>query len=217
MDNPDFDEFLELEKIEETAIKGEIVEAPVTDRIPGKLPRGRPSKLTPKLSKKIELALKSGASDVKACQFARLARNTFYEWMRKGRADEELGIDSPEREFYLMVEESKAIPAIRAGAVVVKALPEDPRLALAFLEKRYPEDYGRKAIDIRNTHELNVAIEMSPEEEQKQALKAAFILELLEKAKLRLESGQPTTSTTLPTETSISNISDTIIKNESVE
>jgi hypothetical protein len=170
-------------------LEGEIIPVEIIPK-PSKLPRGRPTKLTPQKHKLIELALKTAATVEQACKFAQISRNTYYDWSRKGREDEENGVDSDERKFYLMTEQAQATPAIKAGAIVMKGMADDPRLALAFLRDRYPEAYGRKAIDIRNQHSLEVSIDAGEEEEspEKKQLKAAFIIELLEKAKLRLES-----------------------------
>lgn len=102
---------------------------------------GRPSKLTPKLQEKVVLAIRAGSSPEGAAQYAGIDRSTFYRWMEQGRRAR----SGPFRKFHEAVEKAKADLETMVAAKVLKGINEGKLdLAIQFLERRYPDLWGRR-------------------------------------------------------------------------
>ena len=66
---------------------------------------------------------------------------TFYNWLEKGEAAKSGVL----REFFDAVERAKADSALRLVSQITLQAPTDWRAAAFMLERRFPDDYGRRA------------------------------------------------------------------------
>jgi hypothetical protein len=95
---------------------------------------GRPTKLTPALQDRFVAAIKAGNFRETAARLAGISVATMYRWLA---ADSE-----PFLTFQVAVVQAEAELEAKALKVVTDRIPEDARLALAFLAKRFPERWG---------------------------------------------------------------------------
>ena len=132
-------------------------------------PIGRPSKFTPATRKALVDGITAGLTYTHACQIVGIEYNTFNEWRKKGAA-----LDEPDADgFYdfheaLTRAESQASMTMMAtvrkvaqgyrmkrqfvdknGTLVTydEDMPADWRAASWWLERRYPDEYGRQRIE----------------------------------------------------------------------
>lgn len=108
-------------------------------------------KLTPEAHKTICQALASGVYRKDAAQYAGIGVSTFYRWMETGEADTEAGVESPQATLWKGVIEAEAKAKTRLSALIVKAAVEDWRAAAWILERKHPDEYGRRdRVEITN-------------------------------------------------------------------
>ena len=115
----------------------------------------RRSKLTPKVQENFCAALQIGATIEIAAGYAGIPERTIYDWLERGRKEEERLADSttelnPNEERYLRfsqtVRESQASAAITWLDVLDKAMQgQNPNFAMEMLERRYPREFGKQA------------------------------------------------------------------------
>lgn len=106
---------------------------------------GRRTKYTEETVAKIEQAISIGATYKLAAQYAGINEATLHEWRNK----------KPEFSERLSRAEGKA--AIQSLATIRAAAPQDWRAASWLLERRYPDEYGkRERIDIKLTVQQEV-------------------------------------------------------------
>lgn len=102
---------------------------------------GRPSKLTPETQKRILEALSVGTTYALACQYAGITYATFRRWMVQG----EQAKSGKFRDFYDAVKEAEGRAVVGWLAKIERAANEGNWQAAAWkLERRYPEDFGRR-------------------------------------------------------------------------
>jgi transposase len=113
----------------------------------------RKTKLTPDTIQRITQAIAMGATYELASKYGGIHESTFYEWM------------NTKNEFSDAVKKAEGQAAVGWLAKIEKAANEGEWQAAAWkLERRYPQSYGRKAIDIRSPKDLS---KLSDEELQK--------------------------------------------------
>lgn len=103
----------------------------------------RPTKLNDLTVKKLEDAFIVGATVLEACFNANISKQTYYNWVE----------ENPELldRFELL----KQSPILKARQTVVKALENDPRIAMRFLEKKLKGEFGNKdREDSRDSKEI---------------------------------------------------------------
>ena len=100
----------------------------------------RPSKLTPEVEKKLIDAIRIGNYYEAACAYVGIHYTTFYRWMEKG----EKAKSGKYCEFCKAIKQAEAEAEARIVALWQRNIPEDWRAAQAFLERRYPERWGKK-------------------------------------------------------------------------
>lgn len=105
---------------------------------------GRPSKLTPEVQERICSAIRAGNYYEAACAYAGIHYSTFRKWMQKG----ETAKSGKFREFFEAVTRAEYEAEVRMVAQWQKHMPEDYRAIRDFLERRYPERWGRR-LDLR--------------------------------------------------------------------
>lgn len=100
---------------------------------------GRPTKLTSELQAEIVRVLRGGAYVEDACGYVGIHKGTFYDWMERGHAGEELYAD-----FTDAVEKARSEAVIRNVAIVQKAADDSWQAAAWWLERTRPDQYGRR-------------------------------------------------------------------------
>lgn len=97
--------------------------------------RGRPTDLTDDKAHKILIALANGSYRGPAAEFAGVPEETLSRWLaRKGQ---------PYETFQAWVREAEAHAEIRMVNAITSAATAKPEYAVAFLERKFPERWGR--------------------------------------------------------------------------
>jgi hypothetical protein len=105
----------------------------------------RPTKLTPEASERICEALRDGAPRAVAAEAADVGDSTLYRWLERG----DRARSGRFREFWEAVRAAEAEAMTRALRVVWQAIEAgDGRLAMEFLSRRWPADFGRRPIEL---------------------------------------------------------------------
>lgn len=108
--------------------------------------RGRPTKLTAAVQKRVCDAIKQGATYALAAQYAGIHRDTLNEWMKAGE-EAESGSFSDFSDAVKAAEGQAAITWLRR---IEKAASDGNWTAAAWkLERRYPQDYGRQVHEVQ--------------------------------------------------------------------
>lgn len=115
---------------------------------------GRPTKLTPEVEEKILRALRGGNFREVAAAYAGVAKRTFLDWMKAGKDNP----DSRMGEFRARVVEAEKGAELHAVATIIKAGGKDHRAMEWFLERKFPERWGRTAAQ---KHEVTGSIGVS--------------------------------------------------------
>lgn len=110
---------------------------------------GPKGKLTPERSRKIIKAIKEGSPHETAAASAGIAPSTFYDWLAKGE-QYETGVY---REFAEKIRQAEAIAESERIRRINKAGKEGDWKADAwYLERRYPDKWGRRHISAELSH-----------------------------------------------------------------
>jgi hypothetical protein len=109
---------------------------------------GRPTKLTPAVQDRIIAAIKAGHHRESAARLGGISPPTLYRWLS---ADTE-----PFLTFQAAVEMAEAELEDKVLGVITERIPEDPRLALAYLAKRFPGRWGSGRLATPNPTERAV-------------------------------------------------------------
>ena len=102
----------------------------------------RPTKLTAELQERVVVAVRAGNYAEAACRAAGISPSTFYRWMTRGE-QEPSGLYGRFREAVLQAEGEAEVHAV---AIVRRAMAEDWRAALAYLERRHPTRWRRHQV-----------------------------------------------------------------------
>ena len=101
---------------------------------------GRPTKLTPDVQETIVDGINAGLTYGMSCARAGVNPATFYRWLEKGETAN-VGRYS---EFCDAVSRAKADSALRLLSQITLQAPTDWRAAAFILERRFPDDYGKR-------------------------------------------------------------------------
>ena len=101
----------------------------------------RPTKLTPEVHEAIVDGINAGLTFRLSCARAGVTSATFYNWLEKGKVAQSGAL----MEFFNAVERAKADSALRLISQITLQAPADWRAAAFILERRFPDDYGRRA------------------------------------------------------------------------
>jgi hypothetical protein len=93
---------------------------------------GRPTKMTPTTVQKLEEAFALGCTDIEACFYAGISKQTLYTYQEKYP------------DFLDRKEALKESPVLLARKSVVEAIPGDPDLALKYLERKRKDEFSTK-------------------------------------------------------------------------
>lgn len=98
--------------------------------------RGRPTKLTPETQERILKAIREGNYREVAAQWAGVAPETLYRWLSRDR--------EPYRQFRHALLEAEQAAEIRMVARIMKMAEKDPNHAKWWLERKFPDRWGRR-------------------------------------------------------------------------
>lgn len=107
---------------------------------------GRKTKLTKSLIEEASKLVKAGNYNETVCQYLGIHKSTWYKWLQAGE-DAKSGL---KREFFDSIKKAEAHAEMRNVEIIQRAAYEaenDPRLwtaAMAFLERKHPEKWGKK-------------------------------------------------------------------------
>ena len=102
---------------------------------------GRPTKLTPDVQELIVDGINAGLTYGMTCARAGVTYATFYNWLEKG----EVAKSGVLMEFFDAVSRAKADSALRLVSQIMLQAPADWRAAAFLLERRFPDDYGKRS------------------------------------------------------------------------
>lgn len=106
---------------------------------------GRKSKLTSEVQEKVVQALQGGNYFNTACRYAGISPGTGWSWIERGEAENP---KRPRKDIFVLfanaIREAEAEVEIRMVAQWRTQMPEDWRAIQMFMERRYPERWGRK-------------------------------------------------------------------------
>jgi hypothetical protein len=108
---------------------------------------GRRSKYTPETVDKLTQAIRLGATDELACNYAGIDGSTFYEWM------------NAKAEFSETIKQAKGAAAVKWLAKIEQAGEEAWQAFAWKLERRYPEMYGRNRVELTGANGGPVQVE----------------------------------------------------------
>lgn len=99
---------------------------------------GRPSKLTPEMTKKIVAKMRDGLAGEVAAQAHGVGKSTFWQWLRFGRRG-----DAAYVEFAKAITRARAAGEYKLVQAIVAGAAEDWRAAAFILERRYPKRWNK--------------------------------------------------------------------------
>lgn len=102
--------------------------------------RGRPSKLTPDVVQRLVKAIEAGNYYEAACAYAGISYGTFRRWM----VDGENATRGKYRDFYEAITRAEQTAEVRMVAQWQQHMPMDYRAIRDFLERRFPQRWGKK-------------------------------------------------------------------------
>lgn len=135
-----------------------------------------PTKLTAETTDRIVTAIRAGASLEAAAGYAGVGRQTFFDWLRKGRQTDPAPVYA---DLVAAVDEALAQFEVHAVGRIAKAGETEWQADAWRLERRFPDRYGR-----RTRVDGNVTVQAAPFiDTSKLTLdEQRTLLELLEKA-----------------------------------
>lgn len=101
---------------------------------------GRKTKLTKELIKEAEKLLRAGNYAVTVCEYLGIHESTWYKWLQEG-ATANQGL---KRELFESVKKAESTAEIRNVNIIQKAAEDDWRAAMTYLERKFPDRWGRK-------------------------------------------------------------------------
>lgn len=101
---------------------------------------GRPSKLTPATQQRIVTAIAAGNTREMAAAYAGIHRATLFAWIAAG----EKASRGRFRDFSDALKKAEAQAVVTSVAIIRRAASESWQAAAWWLERRYPDEWGRK-------------------------------------------------------------------------
>lgn len=118
-----------------------------------------------------------------ACEYNDIPESTFYRYWNKGKEELEKGISEDESvyvKFYKSVKKARAVAEVRNVSIISKAMKDDWKASAWWLERSFPDRYGRKTLDINNKieatveHKGQIEGELKYDEETKELLQQLY-------------------------------------------
>lgn len=127
---------------------------------------GRPTKLNYEVQEKIIQAIKAGNYMETAAAYAGINKSTLYDWLKRGeREKQRMGknpryrirkSEKPYVEFSDAVEKALAEAEMRDVLLIGKAAEEQWQAAAWRLERKFPDRWGRRVLDVEHKGSLEV-------------------------------------------------------------
>jgi hypothetical protein len=113
---------------------------------------GQPTALTPAVQSELLTMLTTGAYIEHDCQAVGIAPSTYYLWMSRGQAFKDAvasgekpnKLDEPYMEFLEAMTRARGRTSTRVSGLVLKAAERDWRAGAWWLERSFPNEWGRK-------------------------------------------------------------------------
>ena len=112
--------------------------------------KGPETDLTPELARIILAAIRAGSYQGTAAEWAGVPADTMYDWMRRKT--------EPYLTFQRDVRKAEAQSEVRGGLAIISKVDNNPHIALAFLERRFPHRWGR--VNALPPGSLNVSFDL---------------------------------------------------------
>ena len=106
----------------------------------------RPYKFNPEARRKILVALQMGNFAGTAASYGGITQKTFINWIQRGMlaGPESEGIEKEFYDFAELCTQARANSKVGLVAIAWRHARQDGKVAIALLEKLFPEEYGRK-------------------------------------------------------------------------
>jgi len=136
------------------------------------------TKLTPELQKNLIKYIQAGSYVVVACKAVGISEVTFYDWIKRGEAGEELYL-----KFLKSIKKAIAKTEIKNIAIVQVAAGKNWQAAMTWLERKYPQRWARrdklevktkKTVISKQVIEFRKAEKVLTDEERGQFIKIAL-------------------------------------------
>ncbi len=113
----------------------------------------RPIDLTSDITEGVANLIRAGNVPLRAAMAKGVPRSTWYSWLARGRAaaarrEDELEMPDSEQQFLELldtVERAESESQVIAISHLQKAMPSTPTAVFAFLERRFPAEWGNRA------------------------------------------------------------------------
>jgi hypothetical protein len=102
--------------------------------------RGRPTKLTEEVTRRIINSIRAGNYLETSAAYAGIGKVTLFDWLRRG-SRQTCGVH---REFWEAVEQALAEAEVRDVYIITKAAERNWQAAAWRLERKFPGRWGRK-------------------------------------------------------------------------
>lgn len=126
----------------------------------------RPTKLNAETQERIITAIRAGNYIETAAAYAGINKTTLYDWMKRGEREKQrvakdarLKIRKAEQpfvEFSNAVQRALAEAEVRDVAIIAKAAEEQWQAAAWRLERKFPEKWGKRQIEIEHKGQVEV-------------------------------------------------------------
>ena len=100
---------------------------------------GRKTKLTPTLQDDIVKRIRAGNYIKVSCRAVGISTSTYFDWLKKGEKG-----TPPYSEFLYSIKKAEAEAQVNFVAVIARAAPESWQAAAWWLERRFPDLWGRR-------------------------------------------------------------------------
>lgn len=131
----------------------------------------RPIKLNEQIQNKIITAIRAGNYIETAAAYAGITKSTLYDWLKRGEREKQRVAKNPRNRirkeeaifvgFSNAVEKALAEAEIRDVAIIGKAAEEYWQAAAWRLERKFPDRWGRKKLDIDMKHSGDIEVEIT--------------------------------------------------------
>jgi hypothetical protein len=111
----------------------------------------RPTELTPEVADRIAQLIRAGNWPETAAVAAGVSERSYYRWMARGEQAVQLQEsgkrvhrpEEPYRQFWQQVKRAESESQVIAVSHLMKAMPSTPTAVLAWLERRFRQEWGR--------------------------------------------------------------------------
>jgi len=128
----------------------------------------RPTKLTIGVQSQIITVIKAGNYIETAAAYAGISKNTLYDWLKRGEREKQRvnknskakirKLEADFVEFSDAIEKALAEAEIRDVTIIAKAAEEQWQAAAWRLERKFPDRWGRRKLDIEHSGEIGIKI-----------------------------------------------------------